>query len=127
MVEITIDAENARAVIDLEESLSASFMPFNLLSVDRVRIITILDLVKSNEDGKFYIKRQYGELPSSSRFNFEGRVGRGIFLLMGFVDAVPMDSFQALVPFRFLYGRCRGFATLMGRVVGGGMQAVGLW
>ena len=70
MVEVTIDAENTRAVIDLEESLSASFIPFNLLSVDRVRIITILDLVKSKQDGKFYIKRQYGKLPSSLRFSF---------------------------------------------------------
>ena len=61
MIEVTIDAENTRAVIDLEESLSASFIPFNLLSVDKVRIITILDLVKVKQDGKFYIARQYGE------------------------------------------------------------------
>lgn len=61
MIEVTIDAENTRAVIDLEESLSASFIPFNLLSVDKVRIITILDLVKVKQDGKSYIARQYGE------------------------------------------------------------------
>ena len=127
MVGITIDAENTRAVIDLEESLSASFIPFNLLSIDRVRIITILDLVKSKEDGKIYIQRQFGELPSSFSFDFEGRMERGVSLLMGFVDAVPMDSLQALVPFGFLYGWWRGLATLTARVVGGGMQVVGLW
>ena len=54
---MTIDPSNTRAVIDLEESLSASFIPFNLLSIVRGRIITILDLEKSKEGGKFYIKR----------------------------------------------------------------------
>ena len=63
--EITVDAENTRAVIDLEESLSASFIPFNLLYMERIRIITVLDLVKVKENGKFYIKRQYGEYLSS--------------------------------------------------------------
>lgn len=40
------------------------------------------------------------------------------------LDAVAMDSAQALVPFRFLYGWWRGLATLVGRVVGVGC---GLW
>ena len=48
-------------MIDLEESLSASFIPFNLLYVDRVRIITVLDLVRMERDGRIYIARQYGE------------------------------------------------------------------
>ena len=86
-VEITIDAENTRAVIDLEESLSASFIPFNLLHVEKIRIITILDLEKGKEDGKFYIKRQYGEylsiaLDLSLSLRFEGGV-EGAFLLTG--------------------------------------------
>lgn len=50
-------------VIDLEESLSESFIPFNFLVVDRGRIIRILGLEKGKEDGKFYNKRQCGELP----------------------------------------------------------------
>ena len=52
---------------------------------------------------------------------------RGVFLIDGVLDAVPMDSLQALIPFGFLYGWWREFATLTGRVVGGGMQVVGLW
>ncbi|KAK3172415.1 hypothetical protein OEA41_005736 [Lepraria neglecta] len=57
---ITIDLENTRAVVELEESVSASFVPFGLLHVERVKIITVLDLVKDKRDGKYYISRQYG-------------------------------------------------------------------
>lgn len=62
-----------------------------------------------------------------SYFLENGWMVSGDFFSDEIIDAVPMDSFQALVPFGFLYGWWRGFATLTGRVVGGGMQAVGLW
>lgn len=61
--EVTIDLENTRAVIELEESLDASFIPFNLLHVERIKIITVLDLAKDEKDGKYYIQRQYGKSP----------------------------------------------------------------
>lgn len=77
-VEITIDPSNTRAIIDLEESLSASFIPFNLLHVERIRILTVLDLVKGKEDGKCYIKRQYGEYLSIYRLGLELRLELGI-------------------------------------------------
>ena len=96
--------------------------------MDRVRIITVLDLVSMERDGKIYIARQYGE------YGFELELELGVWYMRegwmvsdDIVDAVPMDSFQALVPFGFLYEWWRGFATLTGRVVGGGMQAMGLW
>ena len=70
---ITIDPENTRAVVELEESVSASFVPFGLLHVERVKIITVLDLVKDERDGKYYISRQYGTplfpIPTCMSFN----------------------------------------------------------
>lgn len=54
---ITIDSNCTRAVVELEESLSASFLP--LLRVKNLKIVTILDFERV--DNKFYIKRQYGE------------------------------------------------------------------
>ena len=71
--DITIDPENTRAVVELEESVSASFVPFGLLHVERVKIITVLDLVKDKRDGKYYISRQYGKplftIPTRMSFN----------------------------------------------------------
>ncbi|KAK4692175.1 hypothetical protein P7C71_g4973, partial [Lecanoromycetidae sp. Uapishka_2] len=64
-IHFQIDLENTRAVIELEESLDASFIPFNLLHIERVKIITVLDLARDERDGKFYIQRQYGLLESS--------------------------------------------------------------
>lgn len=51
----------------------------------------------------------------------------GGFCLTRFLDEVPVDDSQALVPFRFFYGWWRGFAVLTGVVVGDGMQDVGVW
>ncbi|CCG83620.1 Predicted protein [Taphrina deformans PYCC 5710] len=53
---VTIDSNCTRAVIELEESLSASFLPF--LRVKNLKIISILDFERV--DNRFFIKRQYG-------------------------------------------------------------------
>ena len=42
-------------------------------------------------------------------------------------DIFPLDKLPGLLPFGFLYGWWRGLATLTGAVVGGGLQASGLW
>lgn len=53
---ITVDSNCTRAVIELQESLSASFLP--IFRVKNLKIISILDFERVNN--KFYIKRQYG-------------------------------------------------------------------
>lgn len=53
---ITIDSNCTRAVIEMEESLSASFLP--VWRVKRLKIITMLDFER--RENKFYIKKQYG-------------------------------------------------------------------
>lgn len=54
---ITVDSNCTRAVIEMEESLSAKFLP--ILRVKHLKIITILDFERV--DNRFYIKRQYGK------------------------------------------------------------------
>lgn len=53
---ITVDSNCSRAVIEMEESLSATFLP--ILRIKHLKIITILDFERV--DNRFYIKRQYG-------------------------------------------------------------------
>lgn len=53
---ITVDSSCHRAVIELEESFSATFLP--ILRVRNLKIITVLDFERV--DNRFYIKRQYG-------------------------------------------------------------------
>ena len=60
---MTIDPTNTRAVVEMEESVSARFLPYNLLHAERIKIITFLDLVKDKLDGKYYIAKQYGSVP----------------------------------------------------------------
>jgi hypothetical protein len=55
---ITIDSNCTRAVVELEEDLTPSFLP--IIRVKRLKIVTILDFERI--ENKFYIKRQYGML-----------------------------------------------------------------
>lgn len=54
---ITIDSNCTRAVVEMEEDLSASFLP--ILRITRLKIISVLDFERI--DNKFFIKRQYGK------------------------------------------------------------------
>ena len=55
--QITVDSSCTRAVIEMEESLSATFLP--IFRVKNLKIITVLDFERI--DNKFYVKRQYGK------------------------------------------------------------------
>lgn len=57
---IMIDNPPTRAVIELEESLTPSFVPYNVVRFERIKLVTMLDLVREKGDGKLYIARQYG-------------------------------------------------------------------
>jgi len=57
---VTVDLNNTRAVIEMEESLTPSLMPYDWMRFERVKIVTILDLVRDERSGKYYISKQYG-------------------------------------------------------------------
>lgn len=96
---ITVDANATRAVVELEESLSARHVP--LLRVKRLKIITILDFVRDKKDNKFYITNQY--------------------------DAFPIDAASQVLPLGFFYGWWMYAAGFTGNIVGGLLQKTGLW
>ena len=96
---ITVDSNATRAVVELEESLSARHVP--LLRVKKLKIITILDFVRGKDDGKLYIKNQY--------------------------DAFPIDSASQWLPLGFVYGWWKYASGVTGDVVGGLLQRTGLW
>lgn len=98
---VTLDADNTRAVVELEESLNFALLPFSFTRIHGVRFVTILDLVRDKQDGKYYISRQY--------------------------DVIPIDSAIRNLPFGFVYGWWQSICTLTGSVVGSGVQMSGLW
>ena len=60
---ITIDKASSRAVVELEESVSAALVPFDLVRFRRIKIITVLDLERdmgTGGDGRYRIAKQYG-------------------------------------------------------------------
>ncbi|KAF6237292.1 hypothetical protein HO173_004761 [Letharia columbiana] len=98
---VTIDADNTRAVIELEEDLNFVLLPFGFARIRGVKFMTVLDLVRSQRDDRYYISRQW--------------------------DIIPVDAAIRSFPFGFVYGWWRGVCTLTGSVVGSGLQMSGLW
>lgn len=63
LADVTIDADNTRAVIELEEDLNLVFLPFGFARIRGVKFVTVLDLVREKgegEGGKYYVSRQWG-------------------------------------------------------------------
>lgn len=110
---ITVDSNCTRAVVELEESLSASFLP--ILRIKNLKIISILDFERI--DNKFYIRRQYGERV----FNNTG------IRILTVLDAFPIDHASEVVPFGFVYTWYKTAGKSIGSFTGSLLQQYGLW
>ncbi|KAF6222765.1 hypothetical protein HO133_000813 [Letharia lupina] len=130
---VTIDADNTRAVIELEEDVNFVLLPFGFARIRGVKFMTVLDLVQSQQDdnGVLYLSLS---VPLSPPGPFpplhaaSGIVTDGIMQTAdGGIDIIPVDAAIKSFPFGFVYGWWRGVCTLTGSVVGSGLQMSGLW